>query len=159
MTERIRSDQRLAVTIAALIFGPLFMLGPVAGGICILVLARLSVETVLFAIGLCCLSAFLTYHMTQNYQWVEFDGIHIRGRRFWTRRLVENTLADVQEIRVLGALARNKVTSVTDAIIGPVRGWEICFRHGPSIAVIRLDMKNAEQLAATVERALQQRGT
>jgi hypothetical protein len=94
--------------------------------------------------------------MTQNYQWVEFDGTTIRGRRFWTRRLVENTLTDVREIRVLGAVAP---TTVTDKLLGPVRGYEICFYHGPSIAVIRLDMRNAEELAQAVERALQQRAT
>jgi hypothetical protein len=66
-TERIRSDERLAVTIAALIFGPLFILGPLAGGICMLVLEPLSVWSVLGAIPLCCLRAFLAYHMTQNY--------------------------------------------------------------------------------------------
>jgi hypothetical protein len=119
----------------------------------------MSVATVLGAIFLCCASAFFAYHMTQNYQWVEFDGTNIRGRRFWTRRLVENTLADVRETRVLGAVAHNTVTTFTDKLFGPVRGYEICFYHGPSIAVIRLDMRNAEQLAEAVERALQQRGT
>jgi hypothetical protein len=159
VTEPIRSYQRLATTIAALVFGPLFMLGPPAAGLCLLVFAPLSVTTVVAAIGLCCAGAFFAYHMTQSYQWVEFDGMRIRGRRFWTRRLVENTLADVRDIRVLGAVVRNTGTRVTDALLGPVRGYEIRFHHGPSINLIRLDMKNAEQPAAAVERALQQRGT
>jgi hypothetical protein len=119
----------------------------------------MSVITVVAAIVLYCASVFFAYHMTQNYQWVEFDGTNIRGRRFWTRRLVENALADVQEIRVLGAVVRNTVTSITDKLIGPARGYEICSYHGPSIAVIRLDMTNAEQLAEAVERALRQRAT
>jgi hypothetical protein len=157
MVERIRSDQRLAVTIPALIFGPLLMLGPVVGGVCLLVLARPSVITVLGALGLCCAGVFIAYHMTQNYQWVEFDGTRIRGKRFWTRRLVENTLADVRDIRVLGAVVRNPVTRAIDATFGSVRGWEIRFHHGPSIVLVRYDMKNAEQLVAAVEHALAQR--
>lgn len=157
MAERIRSDQRLAATIAALIFGPLFMLGPVVGGIWLFVVGWPSVWPILGGLGLCGWGALFAYHMTQNYQWVEFDGIRIRGRRFWSRRLVENTLEDVRDIRVLGAIVRNAETICTDAILGSVRGWEIRFRHGPSIAVVRYDMRNAEQLVAAVEHALAQR--
>ncbi len=157
MAERIRSDQRLAATIAALIFGPLFMLGPVVGGIWILVRLGPDVLTVLGALVLCFAGVYLAYHATQNYQWVDFDGIRIRGRTFWTRRLVENTLEEVRDIRVLGATARGTVTSVTDAVLGPVRGWEIRFHHGPSIFLVRFDMKNAEQLVGAVEHALARR--
>lgn len=158
MAETVRSDQRLAATIPAVIFGPIFMLGPVIGAVCILFMAQLSLVSVLSAIALCGVGAFITYHMTQNFQWVEFDGAKIRGRKFWTRRLVENTLEDVRDIRVLGAVVKNTVTRGTDAILGEVRGWEIRFHQGPSIFLVKFDMKNAEELVEAVENALRQRG-
>lgn len=158
MTEVIRSDQRLAATIPAVIFGPIFMLGPVIGAFFILFKAQLGFVSIVSAVALCGASAFITYHMTQNFQWVEFDGTNIRGRRFWTRRLVENSLENIRDIRVLGAVVKNTVTRGTDAILGEVRGWEIRFQNGPSIALVKYDMKNAEQLVEAVENALGQRG-
>lgn len=154
MPETIRTQQLLVVTIAALIFGPIFMLGPVIGGICLLVFAKLSLLTVSGALLLCFAGGFIAYHMTQNFQWVEFDGTHIRGKRFWTQRMVENTLDDVRDIRVLGAVVKNTVTTITDEILGSVRGWEIRFHNGPTIPIVRHDMKNADEFIAAVQRAL-----
>jgi hypothetical protein len=83
-------------------------------------------------------SVLAAYFALQNYQWVEFDGLHIRGKRFWTRRLVEHSITDVQEIR-----------SLRDPLLGWVIGWEICFNQEPSVFLNR-DMKSAEQLIVAV---------
>jgi hypothetical protein len=78
----IRSEQRLAVTIVALILGPLFMLGPAAAGVWGLISTEFKLVPFLGFAVMISLSAFITYHMTQNYHWVELDRDKIRGRRF-----------------------------------------------------------------------------
>jgi hypothetical protein len=153
----IRSRQRFFASCASVVFGPIFMLGPVAVGVGVVVglwpnpLAWLGAALCLAG------SAFITYHMTQNYHWVEFDGQRVRGRRFWSRRLVDHPIEDATTVRPLGAVVRNTTTSITDAILGPIRGYEILFRQGPSIAVLRHDMTNAQELAQAVERAIRAR--
>jgi hypothetical protein len=142
MAECIRSEQRLIMIIVALIFGPLVVGGPAVGGIWLLIVIWPNlwpkVWLLLGPMALCGYSALAAYFIFQNYHWVEFEGLHIRGKRFWTRRLVEHSLTDVHEIRPLKTL-----------LLGWVTGWEICFYQGPSI-ILNRDMKNAEQLIVAV---------
>jgi hypothetical protein len=159
MDAPIRSQQRALVTAVALLLGPVFMLGPAAGGVWLLVANGLSLQSGFVLLALVGGSAFLAYHMLQNYHWVEFDGSRIRGRRFWTRQLVEHPVEDVVEIRPLVAVVRSTVTTVTDKLLGPVRGYEIRFRGGPSIGLVRHDMTNVDELVRAVEQAVASRRT
>lgn len=152
-SEPIRSEQRLAVTIVALILGPIFMIGPAALGLAIVMHAGLSIRSVPATIVLIAGSLFIAHHMLQNYHWVEFNGTSIRARRFWTRRLVEQRVDDLIEVRPLGAAVRNLTTAATDAILGRVRGWELRFKTGPSIGLVRYDMAKAEELVKAVQEA------
>lgn len=142
MAECIRSEQRLIMIIVALIFGPLVVGGPAVGGIWLLIVIWPNlwpkVWLLLGPIALWGYSVLAAYFALQNYQWVEFDGLHIRGKRFWTRRLVEHSITDVQEIR-----------SLKNPLLGWVIGWEIRFYQEPSVFLTR-DMKNAEQLIVAV---------
>lgn len=148
----VRSVRRRIVTLVALLFGPLFMLGPVAIGVVLLYavgfsLNSQSVLVLCFSVGG---SAFFAYHMLQNYHWVEFDGEVIRGRRFWTRQYVEHRISNATQLLPLKGLAASPVNTVIDSILGPVRGVEIRFQHGPRVALIRHDMTNVDQLIKAV---------
>ncbi len=147
----VRSKQRAIVTVAALIFGPVFMLGPAALGVLMLIYLWPDYMSVLGLLLMVGGSAFIAYHMLQNYHWVEFDGTCIRGRRFWTRRLVEQTVDDIVAIKPMGAVARSLETIITDKLLGSVRGFEIQFRHGPTIGLLRGDMAHVEELIEAVQ--------
>src|SRR5450755_653084 len=113
----IRSQQRFFASCASVVFGPLFMLGPVAVGVILVIALWPNPLTWLGAVLGLAGSLFITYHMTQNYHWVEFDGRRVRGRRFWSRRLVDHPIEDATTVRLLGAVVRNTTTSISDAIL------------------------------------------
>ena len=153
----IRSERRLAISIVALIFGPILVLVPIGLGLFIFLGTKPSITSgallLLFAGG----SAFIAYHMLQNNHWVEFDGTCIRTRRFWTRQLIDQYLEDVVDIRALGAVACTSETIVIDKLLGPVRGYEIRFKSGPGISLMRGDMKRVDELVIAIARAVRQR--
>jgi len=157
MEQAIVSRRLLVVTVAALIFGPVLMIGPLAGAVVLVVCAPVALTTVAGAIMIAGASPLIAYHMLQNYHWVEFDGDLIRGRRFWTRQLIEYRTEDVVNIRALGATNRFVTNLVIDEVLGPVRGYEICFRSGPSIGLIRHDMTGVDELVGAVLVAVKSR--
>jgi hypothetical protein len=162
-TPPLRCKQRLAATIPALIFGPMFMVGPVVLGLVFFVLAAFGNDiksVVLFALGGLLAfgaSAFFAYHMLQNYHWVELDGGILRGQKFWTRRLVEQRVDDITEILPLQALAKHHTVNVLiDGITGTSnRGYEIRFRSGPKLTVIRWDMTDVDGFIEAVRNRWQ----
>jgi len=151
----IRSRQRVIVTVVALLLGPVFMIGPAAGGVWLFVANGFSLTSAFVLLVFVGGSAFISYHMLQNFHWVEFDGVRIRGRRFWTRQLVDQAVQDIVEIRPLGSLVRNTTTAIIDKLIGPVLFYEIRFREGPSIGLVCYDMTNVNELVRAVEQAVE----
>ena len=151
MTTPVRCSQRLGVTIAALIFGPVFMVGPL--GFCAWFVAsgHLEWSTALLPVLALSASAFFAYHMTQNYHWVELDGGVVRGRKFWTRRLVAQPVSELEAIIPLGAVVRSVETVITDKLLGQVRGYELRFKRGPKIFLVRHDMKCADEFVTVLQ--------
>ena len=156
---KVRCEQRLGVTIAAIIMGPIFMLGPAVLGIALFVYAEFSWRSLAVDIGCLVASVFIAYHMLQNYQWVEFDGRVIRGKRFWTRKLVEQEFDSLRAIRPLQSVVQNGTTLMSDKILGDNRGWELKFNRGPSIVVIRHDMKDVDPMMRIVTEKLVQQNS
>ncbi len=143
----IRSEQRLIITVVALILGPVFMLGPAALGIGLAIGTKFQPFSLVFLVVLIAGSIFIAYHMFQNYHWVELDVDSIRGRRFWTRQHVERSIDEISEIVPLGAIAKTTETVITDQLLGSVRGYEIRFRDGgATIGLVRYDMTNVDVL-------------
>jgi len=152
----IRSQQRAIVTLAALIFGPLFMAGPIVLTFWLTVAKRFWWEPYPVYLAGVALSAYLSYHILPAYHWVELDGDTIRGRRFWTRQYVERNIHDIDQIVPLMAMAQNAPTAIADKLIGPNRGYEIRFKgNGRSIVLIRGDMTNVQELAEALAARLE----
>ena len=148
---KIRSEQRAFVTVVALIFGPLFMVGPLVAGVWMAVAAQFSPPSLGMLLVTAGLSVFFAYHMLQNYQWVELDGDVIRGRRFWTRQYVERSIHEIEEVVPLVAVARTVETAVVNRLLGSNRGYEIRFQGGGRRnALVRGDMTNVQELADAV---------
>src|SRR5262245_16024724 len=141
----IKCRLRPFALVLSFIFGPLFILCPVVIGVAVLVNANLSIG---IPVGLLCvgLSAFLLYHLNQNYQWVEIDGDVIRGKKFLTRQVVEQKVQDIVDIRPLHALARHDaVNAAITRVTGTAnRGYEIRFRSGRRMGVVRGDMTDVD---------------
>ncbi len=144
----------MGVTVAALVFGPAFMLGPIVLADFILLNVPFGPGPFATAIGALGATAFIGYHMLQNYQWVELDGDVIRGRRFWTRRLVEQRMDAIREVRCLGAAGRSIETLVADRLLGRVRGYEIRFERGPAIGLVRHDMAGVDEFIVALHARL-----
>ena len=154
----VRSAQRLAITIIALIMGPPFVLGPWAGGIAVLVFTPplIGIPVGLLLMGLGGLFAWL---MSENFAWVEIDGPVIRGRRFWTRVLVEHRVDQITQIKPLfsamGGLTGLATDALLDAMLGTAnRGYMIYFRQGPRIVLIRADMTNVDPFLVALHQQL-----
>ena len=135
----------------------LFILGPIAGAIAAAGFSSHSGTQVLDG-GDCCrivVRVLCLCHLLldKSYQWVEFDGKHIRGRRFYTRRLVEHTIDEVVDVRVLRGWGQDAVTGVLNELFGEVRGYEIRFESGQSIWVMCDEMRNARELGEAIQKA------
>jgi hypothetical protein len=152
--EKIRSEQRFAVTAAALIMGPVFMLGPTALGIGIVIGTKFDWLSLLLLPACVGGSAFIAYHMFQSYQWVELDADVIHGRRFWTRQTVEHRVDQISAIVPLGAVVQTIHNVIADRLLGSIRGYEIRFKDGGRrITLVRHDMANVDALIeALVDR-------
>jgi hypothetical protein len=119
--------------------------GPLVGALALLWFAP-PATGIPAALLLTLASWFFAYHMLQNYHWVELDGDLVRGRKFWTRKLVEQRVQDITEVVPLQAVAKHDLVNVLiDGISGvPNRGYEIRFREGPKIALVRWDMTDVD---------------
>ena len=93
--------------------------------------------------------------MLSNFQWVELEGDIIRGRKFWTRRLIERQIQDIEEILPMGGIRKSVVTAAVDSVLGSIRGYEIRFDEGPSFFLMRTDMTDVDGFIRTLERKLQ----
>lgn len=152
-----RSEQRLGVICAQIIFGPLCMIGPAAAGIGVAIFEQFSAESLfLLAFGVFA-SVFFAGFMLPSYQWVELDRNTLRGQRFWTRQWVEQDVSDISEIVPLIAPIKSIPTRVTDKLLGSARGYEIGFRDGSQpIGLIRHDMTNVDGLIEAIRSRLVQ---
>jgi hypothetical protein len=146
MNEKIRCEQRLIVTVAMLVLGPFFMLVPILVGVAILIAYDYGLFGIFALAAFFMLSLVIINRFFQNYHWIELDGPVIRGRTFWTRRLIEQHIDEISEIVPLYAQLNNYGTMAVDGHLGgPVRGYEIRFRNGGrKMGVLRLDMANAD---------------
>ena len=149
----LRSEQRLATTVAALLFGPLFMLGPAVAGIFVFCFAPWATG-VPVAAGLFAGSWYIASQMFENFHWVELDGNTLRGRKFWTRKLVEEKLSDLTEIVPLQAvLSHAKENLLIDWVTGTSnRGYLMRFSDGDVLAIIRFDMTGVDGIIAVVRQ-------
>jgi hypothetical protein len=133
-----------------LIFGPLFVVGPLLFGVWMLSL-ELSLASIALAALFFGLSIFFVVMLHNNFQWVELDGETIRGRRFVTRILVEQNVNDLTQITTFYSI-KSPYNALADALYGDVRGYALEFRSGPGLYLGKLEMRGAEELIAAVRR-------
>lgn len=155
MPDRLPTVRLRPVIVAVAVFFILLLLvGPLAVAAAVLILAPLNVS-IPVALGAVAFVAVMAYLMSSSLQWVELDGGVIRGRRLLTRKIVEQRVGDIVDAKPLHSKALGPVeNAVLDALLQTSnRGYQLYFRDGSRIALIRADMTGLDPfLGALAER-------
>src|SRR5262245_30447458 len=114
-----------------------------------------GVGAVAAAVGLCYLVG------RHDYVWIELDGDTIRAKHLYTRKLVERSVADIEDLLTLVMQVRTLAIMVTEAWLGRIRGIEIRFKNNRTpLRVMRRDpaMRNAKELIEAIAHRMSQIG-
>src|SRR5207244_11777203 len=84
--------------------------------------------------------------MARSVHWVELDGDVIRERRLLTRRVVEHRVEEVVDARPIHTDFLGKTqNAVLDFLLDTSnRGYQLFFRDGSRLALIRVDMSGID---------------
>lgn len=155
---QVRIRLRLPFVITAVVCILLFVVGPLAVAVTVLLLAPARVG-VPVALGAAAFSALLGWAMSSSYRWVEIrDGV-IRGRKLLTRRVVERRVADI--VRVL-PLHSELMGELENAALNALmktsnRGYLLHFRDGSKMGLVRGDMAGLDDFMAALAYLLGER--
>lgn len=96
----------------------------------------------------------LVYVVTRkDYAWVELNGRTIRAQHLYTRRIVQRSLDEVEDLLTMVLQVRSLTTMLAEKMVGRVRGIQIRFRDGKTpLTVCRADpkMTNAKELIEAI---------
>lgn len=97
---------------------------------------------------------YIVYRGTRNdYAWVELDGETLRAKHLYTRRVVERTIEEIDDLLTLVFQVQTVATLITEAWSGRIRGIMIRFHDQRTpLQVCRADpaMKNAKELIEAI---------
>ena len=135
----------------------IFLVGPLAIAITVLIYARAEVS-ITVALGAMVFVAAIGYAMSSSLQWVELgDGI-IRGRRLLTRKIVTQRVSDIVTVQRLNS---NALGPLENALMNFLldttnRGYQLHFRDGSRIPLIRADMSGLDPFLEALAEQLRQ---
>jgi hypothetical protein len=151
----VRIRLRLPFVIMAVVCFALFLGGPLAIAVTVLLLAPFPVS---LWVALACVAfvAVLGYAMSSSCQWVEISGGVIRGKRLLTRSVVERPIREIARISPLNSQAMNALANaVMDAAMGTSnRGYELRFQDGLKLGLVRGDMAGLDDFMKTLRDQL-----
>jgi hypothetical protein len=137
----------------------LFLGCPILFAAVALVLApvKVSIPMTLFAIVFV---SVLGYAMSSSYQWVELNDGVIRGQKLLTRTVIERPLSDLVDAAALNSKAMGHLeNALMDAVLKTSnRGYELRFRDGAKIGLVRADMAGFEEFLGAVAEAIKKYG-
>lgn len=96
-----------------------------------------------------------------DYAWVELDGQTLRAKHLYTARVVERSIAEIDDLLTMVFQVRKIETILTEAWLGRVRGFVIRFADGRTpLQVCRTDpkMTNAKALMDGIVLRMSERG-
>lgn len=157
MPDRLLPTVRLRpiIVAVAVFFSLLLLVGPLAVAVAALIFAPAEVGLPV-ALTAVAFAAVMAYAMSPSLQWVELDGDVIRGRRLLTRRIVEQQVGDLVDAKALHSKALGpELDSVLDALLQTSnRGYQLHFRDGSRIALIRADIAGLDVFLGALARRL-----
>jgi hypothetical protein len=136
----------------------LFLGGPLVIAVAVLILAPVHVS-VWVALGCVAFVAALGYAMSSSMQWVELRGGMIRAKGLLTRRVVERLVADIVQVIPLNSAAMGAASNavLTAAMGTSNRGYELRFRDGGKIGMVRGDMAGLDEFMEVLRGELGER--
>jgi hypothetical protein len=148
---------RPAFVALAVVFSTLFLGGPLAVAVLVLVFAPTSVA-VWIALACLAFAGVLVYALSSSNQWVELDDGAIRAKRLLTRRVVTQHLRDIVAIKELDSAAMGGLENlVLDALMKTSnRGYELRFRDGTKIGLVRGDMAGLDEFLVALADQLRE---
>jgi hypothetical protein len=153
----IRIHLRPVFVVLAMICFFLFLGCPLLFAAVALVLAPVSVSIPMALFAVVFVLA-LGYAMSSSYQWVELEGSTIRGQKLLTRRVVERPVSDLVDAAALHSKAMGPLeNALMDAVLKTSdRGYELRFRDGTKIGLVRGEMAGFEEFLGAVAEAIEQ---
>jgi lipopolysaccharide export LptBFGC system permease protein LptF len=151
---------RPAFVALAVGFSALFLGGPLAVAVLVLIFAPFSVA-VWVAPASIAFAAVLVYAMSSSNQWVELNDGVIRAKRLVTRQVVTRHIRDIVAIKDLNSALMGPLENlVLDALMKTSnRGYELRFRDGTKIGLVRGDMAGLDEfLVALADQLRDSRG-
>jgi hypothetical protein len=137
----------------------LFLVCPILIAAAVLIFAPIKIS-IPIALGAVAFVLVLAYAMSSSFQWVELhDGI-IRGKKLLTRTVVERPVSELVDAAALNSqMIGHLENALMDAVLKTKnRGYELRFRDGTKIALVRGDMAGFEEfLTALAETIRKQR--
>jgi hypothetical protein len=147
---------RPAALIIAVTCFLLFIGGPLAVAVIVAFLAPWEVS-VPIALGAVVLVALLGHGMLSSIQWVELDGTIIRGRRLFTRKLIDQRGSDIVAAHGIRTQPMGPLENAVLDFMLQTRdpGFILVFRDGMTIRLIKADLSDLHafmgQLAAQMK--------
>jgi hypothetical protein len=141
----------LALAVACIL---LLLVCPVIGAVIVLANAAPWIG-IIVTLGATVFVPVAGYAMSGSNQWVELGGDVIRVRRLLTRKIVEYRVADIVDAQPIHTEFLSKTqNAMLDFLLDTSnRGYQLFFRDGSRIPLIRADMCGLEDfLAALTER-------
>ena len=151
----VRIKLRWPLIVVAVVFILLLVGLPVAIGITVLVMAPPEVG-IPVGLGTMAFAAFLFWAMSSSYHWIELRGDVIRGRKLLTRRIVERRADDIVRILPLHSKLMGDIENlVLDMLLKTSnRGYELRFRDGSKIGLVRGDMAGLDEFMVALADVL-----
>jgi hypothetical protein len=132
-----------------------FLVLPLVAAGVVLVLAPLAVSA-WAAPAAVAFVAVVGYAMSSSVQWVELDGDIIRWRNLLTRKVHEKSVGDlVDALPLHSGLAGPLENAIMDALLKTAnRGFELRFRDGTRLGLVRGDMAGVDEFLGALAREL-----
>ena len=151
----VRIHLRPVFVVLAVTFFFLFLVCPILIAAVVLALApnRVGIPVALFAVVFVLI---LGYAMSSSYQWVELDGSIIRAKRLLTRTVVDRPISELVDAAALNSKAMGHLeNALMDAVLKTSnRGYELRFRDGTKIGLVRGEMAGFEEFLGALAEAI-----
>ena len=151
----VRIHLRPVFVVLAVTFFFLFLVCPILIAAVVLAVApnRVGIPVALFAVVFVLI---LGYAMSSSYQWVELDGSIIRAKRLLTRTVVDRPISELVDEAALNSKAMGHLeNALMDAVLKTSnRGYELRFRDGTKIGLVRGEMAGFEEFLGALAEAI-----
>jgi len=132
-----------------------FLAVPLIVAVVVLIFAPVNVS-VWVALGAVAFVLCIGYAMSSSVQWVELDGGVLRWRGLLTRRVREKPVSELVDALPLNSKAMGPLeNAVLDAVMKTSnRGYELRFRDGTKLGLIRGDMAGLDEFLDALDKEL-----